>query len=94
MTLSRDRVLTAALDLAAETRYDRITRGDVASRAGVATGSVNYYFTDMDGLRSAVMAEAIASGAHGIVAQGLVDRHPLVVGASAEVRSAALAVLL
>lgn len=86
-------ILQAALELAATHRYDTITRGQLASAAGVATGSVNYYFTDMAGLRDAVMAEAVATGEWGVVAQGLVDRHPLVVNAAPEVRAGALRAL-
>lgn len=93
MTNARSRVLATALELAATHRYDTITRGQLASAAGVATGSVNYYFTDMAGLRDAVMAEAIEGGHYGVVAQGLVDRHPAVMAAPAEVRAAALAAL-
>ncbi len=93
MTNARNKVLATALELAAKHRYDRLTRGMVASAAGVATGSVNYYFTDMDGLRDALMAEAVATGHSEVVAQGLVDRHPAVMAAPADVRAAALASL-
>lgn len=93
MTNARNRVLATALELAAKHRYDTITRGQLASAAGVATGSVNYYFTDMAGLRDAIMAEAVATEAWGVVVQGLVDRHPAVMAAPADVRAAALAAL-
>lgn len=89
MTAAKRRILDAALELSLEQRYDTISRGDVASRAVVATGSVSYYFNDMDGLRDAVVAEAIDQGAWQVVAQALVDRHPLAVGADASVRTAA-----
>lgn len=93
MTAAKRRILDAALELAQEKRYDTISRGDVASRATVATGSVSYYFSDMDGLRDAVVAEAIAQGCWQVVAQALVDRHPLVVNAAPEVRAGALRAL-
>lgn len=89
----RERILAAALELARTHRYDRLTRGMVASSAGVATGSVNYYFTDMAGLRDAVMAEAVATGDDAVVAQGLVDKHPAVVNAAPAVRLGALRAL-
>lgn len=93
MTSPKERVLAVALELAAKHRYDRLTRGQVASAAGVATGSVNYYFTDMDGLRDALMLAAIDGGHSEVVAQGLVDRHPAVMAAPADVRAGALAAL-
>lgn len=89
MTAAKRRILDAALELAQEQRYDTISRGDVAGRATVATGSVSYYFSDMDGLRDAVVAEAIAQGCWQVVAQALVDRHPLAVGADHGVKAQA-----
>lgn len=89
MTAAKRRILEAALELSLEQRYDTISRGDVAGRAGAATGSVSYYFNDMGGLRDAVVAEAIDQGAWKVVAQALVDRHPLAVAADASVRTSA-----
>ncbi len=89
----RQSILKAALDLASKQRYDRVTKADIAARAGCGTGTVNKYFKDMPGLRDAVMAEAVATGQHDVVAQGLVDRHPAVMAAPEGARLAALAAL-
>lgn len=86
-------VLDAAVKLAASRGYRNITRQQVADEAQVAVGSVNNAFGTMDGLRDAVMAAAVERSLPAIVAQGLADRHPAALGASAELRGAALASL-
>lgn len=53
-------VLEAALAVACEQGWPRLTRDAVAARAGVAAGSVNNAYGDMPALRDAVMAAAIA----------------------------------
>lgn len=53
-------VLEAAVDLAQERGFANITRDLVAERAGVAAGSVNNAYGNMDALRDAVMAHAVA----------------------------------
>lgn len=86
-------VLDAALRLAGQRGYRNITRQQVADEAQVAVGSVNNAFGTMDGLRDAVMAAAVERSLPEIVAQGLADRHPAALNASAELRGAALASL-
>lgn len=86
-------VLDAALRLAGQRGYRNITRQQVADEAQVAVGSVNNAFGTMDGLRDAVMAAAVERSLPAIVAQGLADRHPAALNASAELRGAALASL-
>lgn len=91
--MTREQILSVALDLARTTRYDKITRADIASRAGCATGSINYYFADMDGLRHALMLGAVQNAEWRIVAAGLMDDHPATVGLTPEKRSMALAAI-
>lgn len=86
-------VLDAAVKLAASRGYRNITRQQVADEAQVAVGSVNNAYGTMDGLRDAVMAAAVERSLPEIVAQGLIDRHPAALNASAELRGAALASL-
>jgi AcrR family transcriptional regulator len=53
----RDRVLDAALDLAAEGGYDAVQMRDVATRAQVALGTIYRYFTSKDHLLAACQLE-------------------------------------
>ena len=70
---TKDIILNAAVTLARTTRYDRLTRGQIASAAGCATGSINYYFTDMAGLRTALVERAIAEEEWRVVAAAVMD---------------------
>lgn len=78
-----ERVLQAAMHVAAAKGYKLFTREDVAERAGVATGTVNTAFQTMGQLRQAVMARAVRDSVGAVLAQGLVDKHPLVEANSA-----------
>ena len=84
------RVLETAIALASERGFANLFRGDVAEKAGVATGTVNNAYGDMDGLKSAVMAAAVERGLLNIVAAGLAERHPVARAAPAETKQAAL----
>lgn len=53
----RQRVLVAALDLAAEGGYEAVQMRDVATSAGVALGTVYRYFPSKDALLAAAMVE-------------------------------------
>jgi AcrR family transcriptional regulator len=52
---TRERILAAALDLFSEVSFDGARTRDIAARAGVTQGSVNYHFSSKDELwRAAV----------------------------------------
>lgn len=76
----RSTILSAATLLAREGHYHRISRADVAERAMCGAGTVNLYFGDMEGLRDAVVAEAVRTGDTDIIAQAIVAKHPAVAG--------------
>jgi AcrR family transcriptional regulator len=45
---SRDRILTAALDLIIEVGIDQVRLAEIARRAGMSSGQVMYYFTSKE----------------------------------------------
>ena len=53
----RQRVIRAALELAAEGGYDAVQMRDVAARANVALGTIYRYFSSKDHLLAAAMAQ-------------------------------------
>ncbi|HLM63664.1 MAG TPA: TetR/AcrR family transcriptional regulator [Acidimicrobiales bacterium] len=70
---TRERILTAALDLFSELSFDGATTREIAARAGVTQGLLNYHFSSKDDLwRSAVdalyaqLSEALDSRAEGL----------------------------
>lgn len=87
-------ILQTAMRLAQTTRYDKLTRIDVAAAAACATGSVSYYFGSMEGLQSAMIEYSVETGAHQLVAEAIVDKHPAVSGLSVEERKEALLALV
>jgi AcrR family transcriptional regulator len=82
------KILEAAIKLAETEGYQWITRKAVAAAAGVASGTINNAYGDMRGLKRAVLTAAVERCHYGIIAQGLADRHPIVMAAPSEVRSA------
>ncbi|MBV8950639.1 MAG: TetR/AcrR family transcriptional regulator, partial [Actinobacteria bacterium] len=53
----RERVIKAAMELAAEGGYDAVQMRDVASRAHVALGTIYRYFASKDHLLAATLVE-------------------------------------
>lgn len=90
-SLRRDHILGIAMTMASGSHYMRITRDEVARTAGVAAGSVTRYFGDMTTLRAAVLRAAVDTGAVDIVAQGILERDPVALGAPAQVLAGARA---
>lgn len=88
-----NKVLGAAIEEAQAVGYANITRRSVATRAGVAVGSVNFAFGDMERLKAAVLAHAVQYGLLDIVAQGLAARNETALNADPELRKRALATL-
>lgn len=86
-------VLQAAVELAQDKGYANITRDQVAERAGVAAGSVNNAYGNMDALRGAVMAHAVENALVDIVGQGLAAGHPAARNAPDDLKRDALAKL-
>jgi AcrR family transcriptional regulator len=66
----RERVIKAAMELAAEGGYDAVQMRDVAARAHVALGTIYRYFASKDHLLAATLVEF----AHDI--QARLDRQP------------------
>lgn len=89
--MSKNLILNTALKLATKTRYDRVTRQDIATAAHVAAGSVNYYFGDMASLRTELLKHAIENGRWDIVAPALMDKHAATLGLDADQRALAMA---
>lgn len=73
-----DRVLKAAMTEARDVGFQWITRDAVAKLAEVVPASVSHAFGSMIGLKRAVLREAVRIEDLAIVAQGLAEKHPIV----------------
>lgn len=72
----REQILDAAVGMAKDIGFQKITRDGVAVRAGVAMGLVTRYFGTMCQLRRAVMRSAVRRGVIPIIAEGLAIGDP------------------
>ncbi len=75
----RESILDAAIDLSKTRGYNRITRDEVATRAGVSSPLIGTYFPRMADLRKAVIQAAISREIVEVIAQGLTinDNHAI-----------------
>lgn len=90
----REAILSAAMQLANLKGYKRVTRGEIAKRAGVAAGSVSYHFKSMPQLRTAMVERAVEAKNLKLLGQALADRHPAATKAPEALRTAAAAQLV
>lgn len=83
-------ILDAALAVARRTHFYYMERKDVAEEAGVSPPLVTIYFGKKDGLRDAVMAEAVRVEDLAVIAQGVMMKHPRTRRLSRDVKDRAL----
>ena len=83
-------ILSAALVLASETGYQKLTRDAVARRLGVPSSLIPYHMGTMAEFRRQIMREALRVECLPVIAQGIAarDRHAL--KAAPELRARAL----
>lgn len=83
-------ILNAAYELACESGFANLRRADIASRADVATGSVNYCFDTLDALRDAVVTKAIEEEQLKILGHALASGNIIAQNAPIELRKKAM----
>lgn len=86
-------ILSAALKVCESFGYARVTRGQIAERAGCAPTLVAYHFGAMPALRRDIMREAVRVECLPVIAQGLALRDPHVLKAPEELRRRAVEAL-
>lgn len=84
--LRKDQILSVAVDLARKVGCHKLTRDEIAHRAGVSMGLVSRYFGTMKQLRRSVMRSAITQEIPEIVAKGLANNDPHARKAPAELK--------
>lgn len=70
-----DKILAAAVQIAASRGLAKLTRLSVAKRIGCALSLVSYYFEDMPGLKKAVVAHAVETENLPILAGAIMLRY-------------------
>lgn len=83
----REQILDAAVGMAKDVGFQKITRDGVAIRAGVAMGLVTRYFGTMCQLRRAVMRSAVKNEVISVIAEGLAVGDPHAKKAGSELKA-------
>jgi hypothetical protein len=94
-TAKKNAIIEAAIMLAQQFNYKDISRAEIAALARVKAESlVSFHFGDMDEVRNMIMQQAVDRRILSIVAQGLLDKHPVAMDAPRELKRSALDVLM
>ena len=89
--IRKEEIISAALELAEKSHYQKITRNQIAKAAGVTGPAVQYHFKTMTQIRRDIMRAAVKQERLRVIAQGLVaEDHRAVSGASPELKKRAL----
>lgn len=89
----RQTILSAALRIAADRGYLRVTRDDIALAAGCSPALVSHWLGTMKQTQRAIMGEALRVRNLRVIAQGLAHDDRRACNAPAELREAAAASL-
>lgn len=87
-------IVAAACRIAAKQGFNHVTREAIAESANVSVGLVSHYCGGMDGLRRAVVDEAVRTKNIRLLGQALLVQDPAARRAPADLRKAAIAALL
>ena len=87
--IRRREILDAAVEIASESGYLKLTHPLVAGRVEVSPSLIRKYYEDKSKLREAVMTEAVRLGIPEIVLQGLAAKDPIAHAAPMILKAAA-----
>jgi len=90
----KEDILAAALPLAERYGYDRISREQITTAAGVTGPVLNYHFGTMLQFRRDLMRYAVKSENLAVVAQGIAAKDPKALKAPKDLRHRAIFSLL
>jgi AcrR family transcriptional regulator len=90
----REQCIEAALVLAKDKPYYRVTRNEIADAVGVAGSVVQWHFGTVKKMRRQIMRAAIVAERLDIIGQGIANQDPHALKAPAELRARALEDLL
>ena len=76
--MDKQTILNAGVELAKTRGYRDVFKRNIATVLGCGMGTINYHWGTMDGLRKAIVIEALNTGCRQIVAQAVALRDPIV----------------
>ncbi len=86
----KDRIMRAALHIAARDGFRQVTRAGVATFARIAPGSISYHFGPLRKFQTAIVLAAIAAENLAVIGQALAARHPAALKAPEALKAKAL----
>lgn len=84
-----DHILNRATKLAQRKSYEQITREEIAEASEISPSVVSFHFGSMGHLRNEILRKAVAEENLKIIAQGLVNNHPVALRAPLRIKRAA-----
>lgn len=90
----REECIQAALELAKDKPYWRVSRNEIADAVGVAGSVVQWHFGTVKKMRRQIMRAAIQAERLDIIAQGIANQDPYALRAPTELQTRALQTLL
>jgi AcrR family transcriptional regulator len=83
---TKQKILDAAIKIACKKTYQLVTRTEIANEAEVANSLVTYHLGDQSEIIEAILKEAIKREILPIILRGLIDGHPIIMAAPADLR--------
>lgn len=84
-----DHILAHATTLAQRKSYEQITREEIAKASEISPSVISFHFRSMEHLRNEILRKAVAEENLKIIAQGLVNHHPVALRAPLKNKRAA-----
>src|SRR5438445_500319 len=94
LKINHEKIINAALVVAARTGYHKMTRREVAEEAELPPALLHYYFSGMSAIRRVTVKEAIKRQELSVVAQALALGDPLALAAPKSLRNKAARFLI
>ncbi len=89
----KDDILSAALVVACHSHYTKVTREQIAIKAGVSGPAVQYHFHTMTQLRKEMMRAAVKRECLPVILQGYIMSDPVALRASDDLLRQAVAAI-
>jgi len=90
----KEQILQTAISLSYLKGYMNVTFDDIANELGVTKKLVYNYYKGVDDLRNDMMQFAIENSYYDLIAQGIVNKHPIALSADPELKTEALRITM
>ena len=89
-SVRKDKILLKTKELSAQRGYMNVPLENIAKELDVTPQLIKYYFINIDHLRDVLMEEAVKTEDYELIAQGVINRHPIAMNADMELKTEAI----